>query len=100
MGQAPDPIAGSGASSRSQEWIDQHPEEHALLKRCWDNDPKYQMGPHTEARGSKLDPADAQALSDWVTRTVMNSPVIFWDEDWPPRFWHPDPNENSWWERI
>jgi len=92
--EAPDPIAGSGASSRSQEWIDQHPEEHALLKRCWDNDPKY-------LKGRTQDSADAQALSDWVTRTIMTSRVFHTNgELWPPRFWHPDPNENSWWERI
>jgi hypothetical protein len=76
-------------SPRAQDWEDTHPDEAALLKRCWDRDPKYLK--NAPARDSE----DLKALAEWVTRTVMTAPILIQADWWPPRFRHEAPDHTS-----
>ena len=67
---------------KAQQWIIQHPEDYALLRRVFDAADDREIP-------SKVTPQDKDALSEWVTRTVMNAPRLVAVSDlWPPRFHH------------
>jgi len=74
-------------TERARQWIDTHPET-ALLRRCWDNDPKYR-------RTAQPNEQDSEALSEWVRTTVRDSPRSIPWHDWPPRFVVLEPTSGS-----
>ena len=74
-------------------WAGDHAEITDLLRRCWRNDAAYDRS-HAAANRVQQEPGDAEALSAWVTATVMSSPVPVAFAEWPVRFVHRAPHRD------
>ena len=70
------------------DWIAEHPDELALIKRVW-------QAADDRVIPSRIRPEDKASLTDWVTDRVMNSPMPVPDWlGWPPRFVHLEPHRD------